>query len=68
MTTAPDWSMKRSFKSPSYITEWDQLLVVKLSELLGVTVVEKGFFSQGYAFRTEAGDGEPDSGDVARGR
>jgi DNA polymerase V len=29
MTTAPDWSMKRSAKSPSYTTEWDQLLIVK---------------------------------------
>lgn len=29
MTTAPDWSMKRSALSPRYTTECDQLLVVK---------------------------------------
>jgi DNA polymerase V len=29
MTTAPDWSMKRSALSPRYTTEWDQLPVVK---------------------------------------
>lgn len=29
MTTAPDWSMKRSALSPQYTTEWDQLPVVK---------------------------------------